>query len=162
MKTIALLGSILLVLASCSSSQSIVDEQTFDCGSGQALDIQAGLQMAQMRSRGTDFGGDRATLIVNVFNNSHNEITIKNVSADQISDPQATYSFDRGNLNVDVTIADGEEHTFEIPMTARGVGSPDVTSRSSSGRSPEIVMAVRVTLSTGDSYRCRYSVGSPL
>jgi hypothetical protein len=165
MKTIALLGTVLLSLAACSSSNKVVDHTTFDCGSGQALDIIAALDMPSMRNRaGADFGGDRAKLIVNVFNNSHGEITVKNIGVEQIVDPDTTYAFDRGNLNVDETIADGEEHTFEVPMTARSVTTPDVTSiqqRERRGAS-EMVMAVRVTLSTGDQYLCRYSVRGPM
>ena len=163
MKTIALLGTVLLSLAACSSSNKIVDHTTFDCGSGQALDIVAALDMPSMRSRpGGDFGGDRAKLIVNVFNNSHGDITVKNISVEQIVDPQTTYAFDRGNLNVDETIADGEEHTFEVPMTARGMNTPDLTSPRERDRASEMVMAVRVTLSTGDQYLCRYSVRAPM
>jgi hypothetical protein len=165
MKTIALLGTVLLSLAACSSSNKIIDHTTFDCGSGQALDIIAGLEMPSMRGRpGSDFGGDRAKLVVNVFNNSHGDITVKNISVEQIVDPQTTYAFDRGNLNVDETIADGEEHTFEVPMTARGMNTPDVTSAQERerGRASEMVMAVRVTLSTGDQYLCRYSVRAPM
>jgi hypothetical protein len=156
-KTIALLGSILL-FASCSSSNSIVDETTFNCGSGQAVDIMAGLEMPQMRGHGAEYGGQRAKLMVNVFNNSHGEITVTNVSADQIADPDATYVFDRGNLTADVTIADGEEHTFELPMTGRTMGQPDFSRRTP----PSIVLAVRVKLSTGDSYLCRYEIASPI
>lgn len=161
MKTVALLATILL-FASCSSSSGLIDKQSLPCGSGQDIDILAGLEMAGVAGRRGDYGGGRAKMIVNVANNSHAEVTVTDIDVAQMNDPDATFAFDRAHINVDVTIAEGKEHTFELPMTER-MASQGVTGRrpSVSEQPRDLQLSVRVSLSNGDSYVCRYTVGSP-
>lgn len=160
MKSIALVFSVLLLTA-CSSGSGLIDQRTMDCGSGQDIDIVAGIQQAG--SRGREFGGDRAVMVVNVANNTHGEVTISNISADQITDAHTVYVYDRANLNPDATLAEGEEKTFELPMTGRRFSNPDLRDQDELRREHQpILMALRVTLTNGDSYVCRYSFPPPL
>lgn len=159
MKHIALLA---VFLTACSSGSGLIDQRTMDCGSGQPVDIIAGMQQSGMRGRG-DFGGDRAMLVVNVANNTHDDVTVANISADQITDAQTVYVYDRANLNPNATIAEGEEQTFELPMTARlfnnlGERRDDAMRRENEA----VILALKVTLSNGDSYLCRYSFVPPM
>lgn len=159
MKHIALLA---VFLTACSSGSGLIDQRTMDCGSGQPVDIIAGMQQSGMR-RGSEFGGDRATLVVNVANNTHDDVTVANISADQITDAQTVYVYDRANLNPNATIAEGEEQTFELPMTARPFNNPDVRREDALRRANEpVILALKVTLSNGDSYLCRYAFEPPL
>ncbi|HEY0143915.1 MAG TPA: hypothetical protein VGF48_23710 [Thermoanaerobaculia bacterium] len=158
MKLIALIA---VFATACSSGSGLIDQRTMNCGSGQDVDIVAGMQ--QSGQRGRDFGGDRAVLVVNVANNTHGEVTITNVSADQITDSQTTYVYDRANLNPDATLAEGEEKTFELPMTGRRFENPDLRREEAIRReSQPVILALRVTLSNGDAYVCRYSFQPPL
>lgn len=159
MKSIALIA--VLLLTACSSGSGLIDQRVMDCGSGQDIDIIAGIQQAG--GRGREFGGDRAVMVVNVANNTHGEVTIVNIGADQITDAHTVYVYDRGNLNPDATLAEGEEKTFELPLTGRRVNSPDLRDQEELRRENEpVLMAVRVRLSNGDSYVCRYSFAPPL
>jgi hypothetical protein len=166
MKTVALLSTILLAAACATSDSKLIKERTIPCAEGQPIDILGGLNAPSSNDRlGTM--EDRATLVVNVANNSNDDQTVVLVTAEQV-DSRAGYTLDRAYGKYDQTIAPGEEHTFELAMMVQRrptrLDPPNVTGdrgRSvSSGADAAIVLAVKVSLSNGDSYLCRFVVGA--
>jgi hypothetical protein len=166
----ALLCSMLLVLSACATSGSkLITEQTLGCDQGQDLDILAGLQLpSKSDSRGV--GEDRAVLLVNVANNSNHDIYITRITSEQLPGTgTSTYVLDRGYGKFDELIEPGKEHDFEVPMTGRAArfqpqqpglrGEPP--QRMTTG-DEGLLLAVKVTTSTCDSYLCRFVVQAPL
>ena len=145
---------LLLLLAGCSSSTDLIDEQVLDCDSGAAISVRAGLNNPTIRMERTD---DQLMLVVEISNNSHEELTVKHIRAQQIGVTDSTrYRLDPVTRQFNQVIAENDDHLFELPVFGRFVGS-----RLSGQRAAEeIVLDVMVTLTNGDSYRCRFSVGS--
>jgi len=154
-KTSALLSLLLLFSACASSNTDFIDERTLDCEAGQEVSIQAGLDIA---STGSELSDDMLTMLVDVGNNSHDEIVVKFIRVDQSSDETEPYRLRNGYGNYEQTIPEGENHLFKIPMTGRvqGVRS-DQAMRSRRG----LELNVSVGLENGDVYRCKFVVPSP-
>jgi len=154
-KTSALLSILLLLSACASRDMDFIDQRTLDCESGQEVSIQAGLDIA---SRGAEVSDDMLTMLVDVGNNSHDEIIVKFIRVDQMQDEQEPYRLQNGYGSFEQTIPEGESHVFKIPMTGRlsGVRSGQ-TIRSRRG----LDLNVRVGLANGDVYHCKFLVPSP-
>jgi hypothetical protein len=149
---------LLLLLAGCASSGSdLVTERTLPCGPGQDIDIMA--YMAMPRG-GSELGG-RTSLVftVNVFNTSDRDIDVKLITVEPVT--TGGMSVERGYRDFDVTVAEGEEHSFEIPMAARlpEFGSREDRNRTDVREPGVTALAVKITLGNGDTYLCRYSMG---
>lgn len=155
MKTIALLS--LLALTACASSDGFVDDTVYDCSPGQELGIQAGLDGPQFADQ---MMGDQLTMLVEVSNNSHADVTVTMVRVDPIRDDSTEYALESAYAKVSQEIAEGEAHLFRLPVRGARVSSRDQTRRQSS-RPRATAMSVWVQLSDGDSYRCRFYVPVP-
>jgi hypothetical protein len=155
MKTIALCS--ILLFAACSSSDGLIDKRSLECGPGAAIEIEAGLDSP--RVRGTELRDDNITLLVEVTNNSHEDITVRNIYAEQLSTQDANYLLDRGHLAPNATLSEDDSRTFKLPVSGRPV--PNFDPRRARG-GDELVLALTVELANGDSYRCRFSVPSPV
>jgi hypothetical protein len=154
MKTSALLPLLLLVLA-CASRDGFIDEVSMECGPGQEVTIQAGLDAPSVKMERVE---DQLTLLVEVSNNSHREIVVEFIRGEQVPDELQQYKIQNGYRKFDHPIEEGASHTFKIPMTGRMIGSrvdPTVMSRN------ELALNVTVGLTNGNVYRCRFGVRQP-
>ena len=152
MKTSVLLPLSLFLLASCASRDGFIDQQTLECGPGQAVTIQAGLDAQGPRMEVMD---DQHSLVVLVGNNSHEEIVVKYIRVDQHPDATATYRFSGGRGSFDRTVGEGAEEEFKIPMTGRPI-RPEFETQVRSGAA--VSLDVTVGLSNGDQYRCAFEI----
>lgn len=143
MKPTALLA--LVLLTACSSSMDMADSQSFDCGQGQAIEVRAGLD----RRIGEGAFGEQFEMLVEIANNSHEDVTVTSVRVEQLSADGAPYRFDNSYRKFDQLIEEGKDHTFHLPMTGRAL---NVTS------SRPLELVVHVLLANGDSYRCSFDV----
>lgn len=155
MKSIAFFA-IALVLAACASSDSdIIDSRSLGCESGQDVSIMAGLDNGTLREDGTD---NRFELVVEVSNNSHGEVTVTAIRAEQVNRDTSRYRVDSGYRKYDQLIPEGKDFAFQLPMSGRMQFVDPSTMSRDSGNPVEI--AVTVTLSNGDSYRCPFVFGT--
>ncbi|HEX6161611.1 MAG TPA: hypothetical protein VF111_15650 [Thermoanaerobaculia bacterium] len=149
---------LLLLICGCASSDSdLIAERTLPCGPGQDIDIMAYMGTAQ---GARELGGRIDVLFtVNVFNSSGNDIDVKRITIEPVTTGGMT--MERGYREFDVTVAEGEEHSFEIPMRARvpEFGSQGDRHRTSVREDGVSAMAIKVTLGNGDTYLCRYTLG---
>jgi hypothetical protein len=149
---------LLLILAACGSSkdQFGIAKTNFleDCQHG-GVEIMVGLS-----GQGTT-GEDRSdpmTFNVEVANNSRQDIVVKTIRVEVRPSETITYRLDNTYRQFNQTIAENEEHVFELPTA--GHGAPTDPRRQGSGSSA-IDLLVSVTLEGGDEYRCRYQVQGP-
>jgi len=154
-KTLLLLPLVLLTAACASSSPDfgMPETRVLDCDN--EVEIRAGFQGPGTQMERID---DRVTTVIDVANNSHREIAVKWIRIEQVMMDSAPYRLENGYRTFNQPIAEGEDHQFEIPMTGRGV-------RDRSGRSlhsNDLTLAVTVSLESGESYRCQFSVRAPL
>jgi hypothetical protein len=145
------LFAILLLTACGSSSMDMVDAQSYNCDQGQDIEVRAGLD----RRIGEAAFGEQFEMLVEIANNSHEDVTVTSVRVEQMSSENALYRFDNSYRKFDQLIEEGKDHVFHLPMTARALRNTDrVTS------SQPLELAVHVLLANGDSYRCSFDVGS--
>lgn len=148
MRLIALVAAALL--AGCASD-GLIDQRTLGCGPGEALSFEAGIDNATFRETGSS---QNFELIVAVSNNSHEDVYVTNIRAEQTRADNAVFRVENAYRKYDQLIEEGDDHTFRLPMTsvrsgtARATGSPD--------RDHFFELVVTVTLSNGDSYRCPF------
>jgi hypothetical protein len=145
MKTIALLS--LLMLTACASDSALSDNQAFLCGSGQDLEIRAGLDKGNEAGQ---FAGE-VRYLVEIANNSNEDVTVKSIRISPKSD-NASATFADAYQTFDQTVEEGKDHVFEIPANAVGL-------RSGAGRplsGTRLDFLVMVNLSNGDVYRCPF------
>ena len=153
MKSIALIA--ILFLVSCASSTDVIDERNLGCGPGQDIDVMAGLDKSSLE-RGSD---NRVELLVNVANNSHEELTVKLIRVEQLHRDDAPVLIESAMRRFDQLLPEGKEHTFNIPLLAqvRAFTEPSGSRVGNLGRGTQLT--VTVALSNGDSYRCEFDVG---
>lgn len=148
---------LLLLLAGCASSGGdLITERTLPCGPGQDVDIMAYMAMPK---GGREMGG-RMSLVftVNVFNTSGSDIDVDIITVEPISANGMT--MERGYREFDVTVPEGEEKEFEIPMMATMLQSDNRRAGADLRDREAMAMAVKIKLGNGDTYLCRYSLGS--
>jgi hypothetical protein len=149
MKATALFA--ILFLTACGSSMDVIDAEAFNCDQGQDIEVRAGLD----RRIGEGAFGEQFEMLVEIANNSHEDVTVTSVRVEQTSSENAPYRFDNSYRKFDQLIEEGKDHVFHLPMTARALRSTgSVTS------SQPLELAVHVLLANGDSYRCSFDVGS--
>lgn len=143
--------AIALLLGSCASSTDVIDSRFLGCEPGQDISIMAGLNAPNLTDGATE---SRFMILVDISNNSHDEVTVKSIRVEQSSNQAARYVFDTGYGKYDQVIEGGKDHTFEIPVMGRIVqGVRDVR-----GSGQGIDFAVSVFLTNGDQYRCSFSM----
>jgi hypothetical protein len=156
MKKSALLLPILLLAVACASKDGFIDQVAMECEPGQEVTIQAGLDTPSMQMERID---DQLTLLVEVSNNSHRELVVTFIRAQQVPDDMQRYRLQNGYRKVDQPIEEGKSHLFKIPMTGRVAG---VSSESLGRANPQIGLDVTVGLTNGNVYHCRFGVRAPL
>lgn len=152
MKALAL--SAIVLFAACSSATDVIDERTLPCDSGQDISVMAGVNGTLRGDLGRD---DRFELLVEVSNNSHEDLYVRLIRVQQLSADDALYQIDGASQRFDQLVEEGKDHTFRLPLTGRLRTS---STRSISG-DRGIELAVTVGLTNGDSYRCVFDVGNP-
>lgn len=155
MKTSALLPLLLLV-AACASSDGFIDERVLDCAPGQDVTIQAGIDTPGVQMERID---DQLTLLVEVANNTHDEIVVTFIRAEQVKDDAQMYRIESGYGKFDQTIEEGGDHVFRIPMTGRMIAARENRTMRLKNA---FQMSVSVGLSNGDVYRCLFELRPPV
>ena len=147
-RAIALLS--LLLAAACASNDGFVQKEVSSCGPGSSIGIDAGWDQ---QSSPVQRGQNQMTLLVQVSNNSDADITVKTVRADPMPmERDSMYEIQGGAQKVDKTIAEGEDFTFEIPMTTMR----RLQERTTGVRSSGVDVAVTVVLDSEEQVRCRF------
>jgi hypothetical protein len=152
MKT-ALLLLVLFFTAGCASKDGFEGESVHACGPGDLVTIEAGVDLQgynQMENMPA-----RIMILVRVSNNSHEDIEVKFVRIDPLSQDNAVYRIENAYGEFSQVIKEGDDHIFEIPSTGQYMPryEREVISR---GGVPEA--AVSVGLANGPVYRCRFAL----
>lgn len=150
--TNATAGAIAFVFFVSCSSTDVIDRRYLDCEPGQDVSIAAGLDAAYLHDDGTE---DHFNVLVEVSNNSHDDITVDAIGVDQLADELTSYTVDRGYGKYGLVITPGKDHTFELPVHGRAVKRSMQSLTASRG----IEIRVAVLLEGGDQYRCSFAVG---
>ncbi len=155
MKTIALVP-VLLLLFACSSATSMDDREVLDCGPGQPLEIQAGIQGA--RNRQIIEANEDVMFLVEVANNSHEDVIIEAIRVDPDRAGRTSGGYDPVYRVVNQEIPQGKEHLFQFPAFRRVSSAAETEDRPQRGFRQASEMTVTVIVKDGDSYRCSFSV----
>lgn len=149
MKTIALLA---IALLTACASKDLIENRSLDCASGQDIEVQVGYEGA-----GSSLGNeDRFEMLVEVANNSDDDLTVASIRVEQPSDTNATYRIDSSFRKFDQVIEEGKDHVFRLPVTGRELPRRDTRTVTTAAASR---IFVHVHLTNGDSYRCSFDVG---
>lgn len=152
MKMFRLLFGLLFI--ACASGDGFVDDGVRLCGAGDPIEINAGFQQAP--STGPEGYSESLTLLVEIANNSDEDILIEGIRVDPISPMQGgqRYELQGGRIEPRQVIAEADAELFEVPMSARRL-----TQYAPRGFSGVAEVAVTVELEGSDSYRCRFRLG---
>ncbi|HEY0156232.1 MAG TPA: hypothetical protein VGF28_02980 [Thermoanaerobaculia bacterium] len=148
MKTIALTAMLLLLLSACASGDGFVANELDTCQAGDELELQAGIAEASM------FADGRATVLVEVSNNSSADVTVTVVRVDPASPDQQRIEVMGGAVTTPHDIKEGESHTFEVPITIRL--KDQMNAPRQRGYTIAVDTGVSVQTSSGISSRCRF------
>lgn len=156
MKVTALL-SVLLLSAACASNDGFVRDTVKTCQPGADLEIQAGIDAGAPNNERFD---DQIDMIVEVSNNSHEDVTVKTVRVDPSHADSGRVDVVGGSKEVDEDVPEAQSKMFEIPITVRrrGVLGPQSPSRVTA---QWVDFAVTVVLSDGEAYRCSFRIAVP-
>ena len=151
MKWLAALS--LIVFGACASSD-FIERKGLDCSTGE-VDARVGFA-----GPGThmDKVEDRLSVSVEVANNSHRDIVVKWVRVEQIRNSNTEYFLDNGYGTFNETIPEAGDHVFELPT--RGRAEPNLSRRTQP--ESQLQLLVSFGLESGETYRCRFLVPSPL
>lgn len=145
----------LLVFASlaCASGDGFVSEGVKQCRPGDPIEINAGFEASG--SPGQDLLEDRLTLLVEIANNSDEDLTVETVRADPQTSPAGTprYELVGGSITPRQLIAEADAFLFRVPMSVRLANE-----QAPRGASVPAEVAVSVALADGTRYRCRFQV----
>jgi hypothetical protein len=139
----------LLLLGSCASTDGFETDEVQKCGPGAPVGVEAGWDARSTMER----GDDRLTLIVQVANNSDEDITVDFVRADpMVMDRDTMYEIEGGALDTATVIKEGDASTFELAM----MGRRRMQNRGGGVRASGVDVAVTVVLEPKQSYRCLF------
>ena len=153
MKRVAIVA--LLLFIGCASSNSIGS-----LGEDAALPCEHGPVEVRISLSGFGVGSasetvdDRLTLEVEVANNSREDVVVKAIRAEQRSSETADYRVEGGYRGFNQTIAENEDHVFEIPMSGRVIQRPAAEYQTQRG----VEILISVYLASGSTYRCSFEV----
>ena len=148
MKSIVAIAALLLLLTSCASNDGFIDQAVDTCQSGDALELQAGMGQASM------FADGRATVVVEVSNNSNEDVTVSQVRVDPTSPDPQRFEVMGGTVTTPQEIAQGESHAFEVPITVRL--KDQMAGQRQRGYAVAVEANVSVKTTSGISSRCRF------
>ena len=160
MKLGALLPLVLVLAACASSNDGFVDNTSQECGPGQDVEISVGIDPPSSPSERFE---NRLTVLVEVANNAHEEITVKSIRIDpEIGNTNTATRFDFQSAFKEVgeSIPEGESARFELQMTGQLRVSMDPQAQRQHVTTVDV--AVTVLLENGDHYRCRYQLPIPI
>jgi hypothetical protein len=143
----------LCLFAACASKDGFIDNDVSNCGPGSEIGIRAGWDT---QGSTNEMGRNRLTMLVEVANNSDEEITVKRIYVEPaVMQDDSPYEFERGAADPMKVIAEGDASTFDIAMAAtrRYVDGRNRISTSSGAE-----MTVTVLLEPEQTYRCRFRV----
>ena len=141
----------LFLLAACASNDGFV-ENNKRCAPGDEVGIEAGWDA---QGSAMERGSNRLTMLVRVSNNSNGEITVKRVYVDPMTmDRDSPYELERGALDPNQVIAEGDAATFEVPM----IGRQRLDGRTVNRANASVDLSVTVLLEPDQSYRCRFQL----
>jgi hypothetical protein len=147
------LSMVLLFVSGCASNDGFIQDSSM-CGPDQPIEINAGIESS---ATGAERLGGNLILLVEVANNSDEDIVVEYVRVDSLSpmrDSQTRYEIQGARIDPGETIAEGRDHLFEVPLMIRG--SEGLTS--STGRRGSADLAVIVGLEGGKISRCRFQI----
>lgn len=149
MKTLACLATLLLFSA-CASNDGFIAGDLDTCQPGDELEINAGVSQASM------FADGRATVLVEVSNNSSSDVTVTQVRVDPQSPDVQRFDVMGGAVTREQEIKEGESGTFEVPVTIR------IKDQMNAGRQRGYTIGVDATImvkvANGDTTRCRFRI----
>src|SRR6185295_513627 len=120
MRLSALLPLLLFLAAGCvSSNDGFIDNSSQECGPGQDIEISIGIDPPSSPSERYE---NRLTVLVEIANNSHEEITVKSIRIDpEIGNTNTATRFDLQSAfkEIDESIPEGESARFELQMTGQ-------------------------------------------
>jgi hypothetical protein len=157
MKKLALLPVLFLFFA-CSSATSMEPARTFDCGPGHDIEIRAGIEGT--RNNRMIEPGDQLSFVVEVANNSHDDVTVQSIRVDTKSESGrgAASPLDPVFKTVKQEIPQGKDHVFRFPTQFRNATIPMGDPRQLRNYESPSEMDVTVVLSNGDAYRCPFAL----
>lgn len=142
-----------LLLLACTSATDVIDTRTLDCSPGQDLSIMAGMGGQGAQEQSMD---DRIEVLVDVGNNSDDEVTVSFIRIEQSMPEDATFRIENSYRKFNQVIPEGEDHTFQLPTRGRYVyQDPRRVIGASASQGLEVVVTVGLT--NGDSYRCPFA-----
>jgi hypothetical protein len=147
MKTLASIA-VLLLLTSCASSDGFIADEVDTCQPGDELELNAGIGQASM------FADGRATVVVEVSNNSDSDVTVDQVRVDPQSPDVQRYEVLGGAVTTPQEIKEGEAHSFEVPITVRIKDTLNAQRQRGYAINVEAYVGVKTT--SGLSSRCRF------
>jgi hypothetical protein len=150
-----MLASLLLLATGCASATAMNDSEVLECGPGQALEIQAGIEA--VGGRRVMEPGDEVAFLVEVANNSHEDVVVTQMRIEPDRAGRGTGAIEPVYRSVNQEIAQGKDHLFRFPAMRRMISATDTERRPRTETAPQ--MTVTVTLADGDSYRCYFSLG---
>jgi hypothetical protein len=142
-----------LALLSCTSADRFAGENVQQCAPGDPIEINAGFERS---SRGQEMVDDRLELLVEIANNSEEDVVVEAIRVDPMSSMsgQQRYELIGGRITPRQTVAEADAQLFRVPMSARRLS--EAVPRGFSGIAE---VAVVVELDGGRRYRCRFQVG---
>lgn len=155
MKTIALL-SLLVLSFGCASSPKLIDHEVYDCSPGHDIEVRAGIDNA--RNRAGLSPEDNLTFLVEVANNSHEDVIVDSIRIEPDASARGTANLDPVFQSVNQDIAQGKDHLFRFPVRRRLNPSIDSLERRGAMSSALPEMTVTIVLKNGDAYRCPFSL----
>ena len=139
---------LVLLLAACASPTAVMDKRSLPCGPGQDIEVRAGIDDGTITQ---EIGGELQYL-VEVANNSHHDVTVKQIRIQPIR--QYVEEIDSASKTFDQVVPEGDAHVFEIPTGA--LSRSTHFDRKILGGTSRVEFSVLVSLSNGDSYHCAF------
>jgi hypothetical protein len=150
----------LVLFASCASQDGFIAQDTKRCGPGVDVEINAGFDPSNAPQ--ADRIDSRVTFMVEVANNSDHEITVKTVRVEPMAgNREEAYQLQGNAVTFDKVVPEGDSSMFEIPLSSSYAGSqfgnPNMRNRGTTGRDVDVM----VSLTSGETVRCRFRVPVP-
>jgi YbbR domain-containing protein len=148
MKTLALL--LALLLTACASNDGFVGgDEVENCQPGSDIELQIGTGDTSVMPDG------RVIVMVEVANNADHAFTVESVRVDPLPQTgQSRQEVQGGSRAFGREVPEGEDATFEVPITVR-MGQP-LDRVNQSGVTVGVQVAVTVKLTDGNAARCQF------
>jgi hypothetical protein len=146
-----------VLLAACSSSSDLIDTEMVDCAeAGNEVSIM--LSHAQVETSPSSMvaiPNPQVTIEVEVSNNSHADIVVKNIVLIPRNNRDSVFMLNNAYGKFDQTIAEGKDHVFTLRTTGQWRRTLNELGERPAASSE---VEARVTLGNGQIYRCSFSL----